>query len=351
MIQATFWIKYGKKIVAVIGLLFLALIILVTVMASMFQQQQSSMGTYGAGEVPEAVMRYKEPMQEELAKYGREDQINTLLAITTQESGGTASLDIMQASESLGLPPNTIQDPMTSIQVGVEYFDQVMTQAEEAGVDTNTAIQSYNMGGGYIDFVANNGGEHSVELAQQFSDQMKSQLGWSTYGDPNYIQHVKRYLGEPKSNSGTGNVGSSTAEGELQHPYQNQEGNYITSSEYGMRNGRLHAGIDLAPYGENIPVGASANGTVIYSQYHYSGGNMLIIRHDGLTANNGQTLHTAYMHLQNPPNFNVGETVNKGDIVGNTGNTGRSTGLHLHFEVHEGNQNQVNPRKYIEFPN
>src|SRR5699024_12739117 len=93
-----------------------------------------------------------------------------------------------------------------------------------------TAIQAYNMGNGYIDFVAANGGEHSEELAQQFSNQMKAQLGWSVYGDPNYVSNVKRYMGEARNN-----VGVVTAEGILQVPYVNlnQGENYIVTSEFG----------------------------------------------------------------------------------------------------------------------
>lgn len=164
---------------------------------AVFQQQQeeSNLGTYGAGQIPPAVLQYKPSIEAELEKHGMEEHINVLLAITTQESGGTASLDIMQASESLGLAPNTIQNPMYSIKVGVDYFATVVNQANKAGVDIETAIQAYNMGSGFIDFVAEHGGQYSVELAQQFSNQMKSTLGWSVYGDPHYVAHVKRYMG------------------------------------------------------------------------------------------------------------------------------------------------------------
>ena len=356
-IAVNFWQRYKKQILTAIFVLIVAFVLLIVVIASLFQQQQSNAGTYGAGDIPEAVQQYEPQIKKELEKYGRADQVNMVLAITTQESGGTASLDIMQASESLGLPPNTIQNPMRSIQVGVEYFDETMAQAENAGVDTDTAIQSYNMGAGYIDFVANNGGEHSVELAQQFSNKMQSQLGTNVYGDPNYVQHVKRYLGEPKGNNGGGNAGQGTAQGELQHPYYGQDpSSYTTTSEYGMRHhpiyntSKLHAGIDLAPNGNNtIPIASAGKGVVVYSQYHQSGGNMLIIKHPEYKAKNGQSLYTSYLHMTSPANVGVGERVGKGQIIGNTGTSGSSTGLHLHFEVHEGQGNQVNPRNYIAF--
>jgi len=359
-VAVSFWQKYKKPILMTIAVFAFAAFLFVSMVIGLFtqSQQQSEMGTYGAGDVPEAVQQWEPEIQSKLDEVGRGEHINLVLAITTQESGGTASLDIMQASESLGLPPDTIQDPMTSIEVGVNYFDEVMTQAEEAGVDTDTAIQSYNMGNGYIDFVADNGGEHSVELAQQFSDQMKAQTGWSTYGDPNYVEHVKRYMGDPENPEGESeSVGQGTAQGELQHPYHGQDpSSYVTTSEYGMRHhpiydtGRLHAGIDLAPNGSaNIPVASAAEGVVVYKAFDPSGGNMVIIRHDDYQADNGETLHTAYMHLESPATVGQGERVEKGQIIGNTGTTGGSTGVHLHFEIHEGRGNQVNPRNYMDF--
>jgi len=356
-IAISFWQRYKKQILTVIFVLIVAFVLLIAVIASVFQQQQSNAGTYGAGDIPETVQQYEPQIQKELEKYGRADQINTVLAITTQESGGTASLDIMQASESLGLPPNTIQNPIRSIQVGVKYFDETMNQAENAGVDTDTAIQSYNMGAGYIDFIADNGGEHSVELAQQFSNKMQSQIGTNVYGDPNYVENVKRYLGEPKGNNGGGNAEQITAQGELQHPYYDQDSSsYTITSEYGMRHhpvyntSKLHAGIDLAPNGnKNLPISSAGKGVVVYSQFHHSGGNMITIKHPEHKAENGQTLYTSYLHMASPANVGVGERVDKGQTIGKTGTSGSSTGLHLHFEIHEGQGNQIEPRNYIEF--
>ena len=338
-----------KKILPIIMTIIIVIIIIIAMVVALLGQ--SSLGTYGTGEIPESVLVYKPHIEEELKKYGREEHINVLLAITTQESGGTASLDIMQASESLGLAPNTISDPLYSIEVGVSYFDEVMTQAENAGVDVDTSIQAYNMGNGYIIFVAENGGQHSVELAQQFSNQMKTQLGWSIYGDPNYVSNVKRYMGEVFDN-----VGVVTAEGILQDPYVNHKQGevYIVSSEFG---GRVHPktgvyqphnGIDLAPIGSaKLPISSAGNGVVVFNGYSHSGGYMITIRHNDYLAENGETLHTRYLHLSQPAFFKTGEKVNKGDVIGLTGTTGTSTtGVHLHYEVEEGQGNPVNPRKY-----
>src|SRR5699024_9664646 len=136
-----------KKSLPIIVTCIIVIVIVIAMIVSLLGQ--SSLATYDTALIPDAVLVHKPPLQEAIIQDGREEHINVLLAITTQESGGTASLDIMQSSESLGLPPNTISDPLYSIKVGVSYFDEVMTQAENAGVDVDTAIQAYNMGNGY----------------------------------------------------------------------------------------------------------------------------------------------------------------------------------------------------------
>ncbi|KIY23013.1 membrane protein [Mesobacillus subterraneus] len=114
------------------------------------------------------VAKYTPVIKKELEKIDLEEYTVTVAALMMQESKGKGG-DPMQASESLGLAPNTIQDPQKSIQQGVKYFQQVMSYGEKMQVDFPTVIQSYNMGIGYIDYVAKNGKKHSEELAKKFS--------------------------------------------------------------------------------------------------------------------------------------------------------------------------------------
>lgn len=339
--------KNWKKFLGIgIGLLISFAILIGIIIASIFGNQQANdLGSYGASEIPPAVKQYEEQITSELKKYGRENQINVLLAIVARESGGIGTADIMQSSESIGLPPNTIQDPVKSIEIGVKYFHEVLTQAEKANVDIDTAIQAYNMGNGYIDFVVKNGGKHSKDLAQTYSDKKKTELGWNTYGDPNYIENVRKYMGDSIKT----NVGSQVAEGDLQNPYVHQEGKYVVTSEF--NKARLnpvtkvvkpHNGIDLAPYGsDNLTIASAGEGVVIFANMYGDGTNAVEIQHT-----NG--LYTKYLHLSKisvAPN----QKVRTGDIIGSTGTTGNSTGVHLHFEIYEPNQNPVNPRNYIEW--
>ena len=82
--------------------------------------------------------------------------MNVLLAIIQVESGGTA-IDVMQSSESLGLPPNSLSTE-ESIKQGCKYFASLLSSCKAKGMnDINVVIQSYNYGGGYTDYVAKNG--------------------------------------------------------------------------------------------------------------------------------------------------------------------------------------------------
>lgn len=96
------------------------------------------------------------------------------------------------------------------------------------------------------------------------------------------------------------------------------------SSPFGMRGGRLHAGIDLRA-SRGTPIRAAADGQVLTSKRRGAYGNVVIVGHD----NDHQTL---YAHMTR---FIVreGGYVHAGDVLGYVGRTGRATGYHLHFET------------------
>lgn len=108
------------------------------------------------------------------------------------------------------------------------------------------------------------------------------------------------------------------------------------SSSYGLRWGRLHAGMDFTSKSRNIY--AADNGTVTTAGYNSGYGNYVIIDHK-----NGY--RTLYAHLSKM-NTTKGKIVEKGEKIGVMGNTGNSTGVHLHFEIHK-NGKQVNPSSYM----
>ncbi|WP_226087450.1 lysozyme family protein [Mesobacillus sp. S13] len=140
------------------------------------------------------VAKYTPMIEDELKKFGMEDHTVTVAALMMQESRGKGG-DPMQASESLGLAPNSIQDPQQSIQQGVKYYQRVVDHGKKMQVDFPTVIQSYNMGIGYIDFVAKNGGKHSEELAKKFSmiQVEKSPQTYDCGGDKNNFRYPYCY--------------------------------------------------------------------------------------------------------------------------------------------------------------
>jgi murein DD-endopeptidase MepM/ murein hydrolase activator NlpD len=99
------------------------------------------------------------------------------------------------------------------------------------------------------------------------------------------------------------------------------------TSGFGYRWGRMHEGIDIS-VPEGTPIRAAADGTVILEQSEYESGgygNYTCIDHGG-------GLSTCYAH-QSSFAVSVGAQVSQGDLIGYSGNTGHSTGPHLHFEV------------------
>lgn len=154
-------------------------------------------GSLGRADIPPLVERWRADVERYAAQYGIPEYNELLLAIIAQESGGDAERvpDIMQSSASAGLPGNSITDPVESIRQGVFYFSTLVGSGERNGVDLDTVIQSYNFGGGYQDYVAENGGGiHSETLARDFSESMCRKHGYPVYGDVLYVEHVRSFL-------------------------------------------------------------------------------------------------------------------------------------------------------------
>lgn len=99
----------------------------------------------------------------------------------------------------------------------------------------------------------------------------------------------------------------------------------------------MHAGLDIAgPHGKEIV--APAEGTVVFAGLEGGYGNVVVIDH-------GYGIKTRYGHLASITT-KAGERVKRGEIIATMGNTGRSTGPHLHYEVRVNGVAQ-NPRKFI----
>lgn len=109
------------------------------------------------------------------------------------------------------------------------------------------------------------------------------------------------------------------------------------TSGFGPRGGRLHAGIDI-PGKANTPIFAAAAGKVVRVEWGAGYGKLVVIDH-------GNGIRTAYAHLSS---FAVekDQLVAEGTAVGGMGTTGRSSAIHLHFELRvEGRA--INPVPYL----
>lgn len=115
------------------------------------------------------------------------------------------------------------------------------------------------------------------------------------------------------------------------------------TSPYGYRRHpmgggeKFHHGVDIATK-EGSEIGAAAAGTVSRVGYNGSYGRYIIITHGG-------GYETLYAHLSRQL-VRAGQEIDQGQLIGREGDTGRSTGPHLHFEIHK-NGHSVDPESYI----
>ena len=126
---------------------------------------------------------------------------------------------------------------------------------------------------------------------------------------------------------------------------------YKITSRFGMRKHpvdgvqKMHNGIDLVAKSKNGSTGtdyiaAHSGGTVSAVGYNSSAGNYVRIK----TAN---TVVMYYHHLKNMSTLKEGQSVNRGDVIGYMGSTGKSTGAHLHFGI-KVNDQWVDPEPYLD---
>ena len=109
------------------------------------------------------------------------------------------------------------------------------------------------------------------------------------------------------------------------------------SSTFGARWGRMHNGLDIA-VSTGTQVKASGDGRVTFAGWNGGYGILVIIDH-------GNGIETRYAH-NSRLNVKVGQRVTRGETVAYSGNTGVSTGPHVHFEIRYRN-NPVNPQTYL----
>ena len=339
----------GTKFLATTSVLLLIVVMPFLILAPLFmlgggsalssaETQQMEL-SFSTSALSPDVMQWEDKVVEELRKYGLEQYKDLVLVIIHLESGGTLP-DVMQSSESAGLPPNSITDPNESIEAGVKYLSEAISMMKKHKVDVQTLIQSYNYGTGFIPYVEKNGGKWTQKLANDYSEQEAKKLGWSSYGDKTYASKALEHL-VISGDSITIDVSFDLEGGKLAFPVPNYES--AISSSYGWRihpisgERKFHTGTDIpAPTG--TPVIAVADGVVTRASNMGGYGQAVIIDH-------GSGVVTLYGH-NSALKVTAGQKVKGGTVIALVGSTGQSTGPHLHFEVRK-NGEYTDPVKWL----
>lgn len=141
------------------------------------------------------------------------------------------------------------------------------------------------------------------------------------------------------SAEGDGGGGGATdaASAQRQMPVDQSLGS--TTDDFAEHQQRGSAGWDFAaPAGSSIK--PAADGEVIEAGTGKTGGNFIRIKHaDGTVS--------SYMHMENRPQFAVGDRVTRATVIGTVGSTGRASGPHLHMEVKDRSGKQIDPQAWL----
>lgn len=216
MTAATAVLTYlGSALMPVIALILCVVVIatvLVSVISSVAGVITNTVNKVSSGIrtylLSENTISYSDDLREAATDNEILNYVNYLIAIMEVESHGNGN-DPMQSSESAGMPPGSFTDPKDSIRQGAYYFAGCLSLANENSCDLMTAVQAYNYGTGFINYVADNGGRYTLELAISFAEKYSGGIqvdysnsiavdyngGWRyAYGNMFYAQLVNQYI-------------------------------------------------------------------------------------------------------------------------------------------------------------
>ena len=116
---------------------------------------------------PKTVLQHREMLERVAKEKGLSSDLEVLYAIMNVESGGRLR-DVMQSSESMGLPVNTL-DTEDSIEQGLSYYKELKEKTRELSLDEKSLWQAYNYGIGFLYYVKEHGGQYQDSLAEDFA--------------------------------------------------------------------------------------------------------------------------------------------------------------------------------------
>ena len=301
-----------------------------------------------------------EEKQEEIKKLEEETKqkqdllINRLVAM--YEAGQTTYLDVLLASEDI----TTLISSYYRIEEIAEADQAVIDSIKEKQEQTETAKQELEKEKNEVDEAkqeveqkneslqtARQERQAKADSLEEQEDELQAQIDEFEAAIEDAQDEIEAAVASANS-SGGGYSGS--FEGMFSWPISSTSANYnIITSIFGYRDAPTagassnHGAIDIAV--RYTPVYAAADGKVIIARYLSGYGNYVMIDH-------GDGYYTGYGHL-NSFNVSAGETVSRGQQIAVSGNTGISTGPHLHYEVYIGgtaNSYRVDPLQYTSHP-
>lgn len=307
-------------------------------------------------DLSEEVLVLKPKIESEIKEQGiGSNHLNWILALVSQESGGKGN-DPFQASESHCGRVGCITDIDTSVKAGVKTYANRIKYIEDKNLNSTPELilQSYNFGVGYIDYlVETKQTKYTKANALNFSIKMCGTAGTSEatavnvnkkgcYGDYLYIEHISKYLSLCTFIAG---------DGIYAFPYQQKQTVYVTQRymnyNSSLYNDRPHIGYDFDG-GDHSLLYAVCNGIVELidpSQSHGYGVMVMLKCQPGV--------YVIYGHMSvNSITVTKGQQVVAGiTVLGKQGNTGYSTGSHLHLEFRttaDFRGGHLDPNKYID---
>lgn len=300
---------------------------------------------------------FQDKIEEEVIPYNPNSQKISLLEANGASVFSTGGGDIKIKSDSLvsengpvSSQANVLKEHGDISTYVVQEGDTLSQIAELFGVSPNTIrwgndIENSTIRPGQILVILPvSGVKHTIasgdtldKLAEKYNGNVNEILSYNNLASVSSLKVGETIIipggvlpeAKPKessSSSSSGSRGSSSGSSQSSPSYN---GYYMRPIAGGTRTQGIHGynGVDLADRA-GAPIFAAAGGKVTVSKtggWNGGYGNYVVVSHP----NGTQTL---YAH-NNENNVSVGQTVNKGDIIGFIGSTGRSTGNHVHFEV------------------
>jgi septal ring factor EnvC (AmiA/AmiB activator) len=259
----------------------------------------------------------------------------TLGDASTSEMLAASEVAVDAERERLAVEEQRLDEMLTEQEELLAEVEELRSRRALAAADARARVEQLEQE--HDDLVA-----ESNQIEQLIQDRRAQQRAAEREAERQRAAEAARASSSSSGGSSSSNGGSAPSGGGSAQTSAPSSSGFAwplcapVTSEYGPRWGRMHQGIDQGA-STGTPIGASASGTVISAGWQGGYGNLVLIDHGSVV--------TAYAHMSSMA-VSPGQSVSQGQTIGNVGNTGNSTGPHLHFETRV-NGTAVNPRQYL----